>query len=526
MSDNFSKTDTTPEKRFNRTSFQSPVIEGGKLPPQALELEEAVLGAIMLESDVLTDVMDILQPDAFYKDANKKIYECILELSTDSQPIDLLTVSQKLRTKGELEIAGGHFYLSQLTTKVASGANAEFHARIIVEKFIQRSLIKVSSQLTKKAYEDSTDVLELLDSAQQELFNIAEGNIKKSFTSLSELMEQAIKQIEDAKNSNTDGVSGVPTGFTALDKVTSGWQNSDLIIIAARPAMGKTAFVLSMARNVAVDFKMPVALFSLEMSSLQLVTRLIASETGIPQDKIRRGNLAEHEYAQLHSKIEGLSQAPLFIDDTPALSVLELRAKCRRLAQQHHVKLIIIDYLQLMTAGGNSAGNRVLEISIISRSLKIIAKELAIPVIALSQLSRNVEARGGDKRPMLSDLRESGSIEQDADIVSFIYRPEYYGMLTDEDGASLENVGEIMIAKHRNGSVENVKLKFIKELAKFTNLDGDHLMHAGGDPFNANAGMLPTGEFDDNYSQPQSITRQSKMNDHDDDFAADNDAPF
>lgn len=515
MSESFNPSENTNTKSFNKPSFNTPVIEGGKLPPQALELEEAVLGAIMLESDVLNDVLDILTPESFYKDSNQKIYAAILELSADSEPIDLLTVSQKLRSKGELEIVGGNFYISQLTTKVASGANAEYHARIIVEKYIQRSLIRVSSQLTKKAYEDSSDVLELLDSAQQELFNITEGNIKKSFDSIEDIMALAIEQIEEAKNNNKDGVTGVPTGFAVLDKVTSGWQPSDLIIIAARPAMGKTAFVLSMARNVAVQFKQPVAFFSLEMSSIQLVLRLIASETGISSEKIRRGNLQDHEYAQLHQKIKTLTDAPMFIDDTPALSVLELRAKCRRLAQQHGIKLVVIDYLQLMTAGGNNAGNRVQEISTISRSLKIIAKELNIPVIALSQLSRSVEARGGDKRPMLSDLRESGSIEQDADIVSFIYRPEYYGMLTDEDGNTLENVGEIMIAKHRNGSVENVRLKFIKNLAKFTNLDGDGFSMEQ-DPFNASAGMSPGDDFDN--EQPVSITRQSKMNDSDDDI--------
>jgi len=286
------------------------------------------------------------------------------------------------------------------------------------------------------------------------------------------LIKTALDQIEIARQ-NTSGVSGVPTGFTALDRVTSGWQNSDMIVVAARPGMGKTAFVLSMARNMAVEFQRPVALFSLEMSSVQLVQRLIASETEIDAEKLRKGNLADHEFHQLHQRISRIAEAPIFIDDTPALSVFELRAKCRRLKAQHGIQMIIIDYLQLMTAGGdNKGGNREQEISTISRSIKQIAKELDVPVIALSQLSRQVETRGGDKRPLLSDLRESGAIEQDADIVAFIYRAEYYGINEDADGNPTQGKAEIIIAKHRNGSLEDVPLRFIGRLAKFANLDG------------------------------------------------------
>lgn len=444
----------------------------GKLPPQAIDLEEAVLGALMLEKDALTAVVDILKPESFYKDAHKEIYQSILDLFNAGEPIDLLTVSNQLRKNGKLEVVGGAFFITELTSKVSSAANIEYHARIITEQAIKREMIQVASEIQKDAFEETTDVFELLDKMEQSLFEISESNIRKNYTDMRSIMREAITELENKKGQK-DGLTGVPSGFTALDRVTSGWQKSDLIIIAARPAMGKTAFVLSVLRNAAVDHSRPVAIFSLEMSSIQLVNRLISSEAELDSEKIKKGNLADYEWEQLIHKTNKLSTAPLFVDDSPALSILELRAKCRRLKAQNDVQLIVVDYLQLMSGDtkGGMSGNREQEISSISRALKKIAKELNVPVIALSQLSRAVETRGGDKRPQLSDLRESGAIEQDADIVMFLYRPEYYGITEDEEGQSTAGVGEVIIAKHRNGSLENVKLRFIGKFTKFTDLD-------------------------------------------------------
>jgi replicative DNA helicase len=413
-------------------------LEAGKLPPQAPELEQAVLGALMLERNAVNEAIDILQPESFYVEAHKKIFDAILGLFRNDQPIDILTVTEGVEeTQGELDIVGGPFYISQLTNKVASSANVQYHARIISQKHILRELIRISAEMTRDAYDDTADVFDLLDKAEQDLYAITSGNLKRNYEPMSDLIQGAIAQIENAKN-KTGGVSGMPTGFVQLDKLTAGWQRSDMVIVAARPAMGKTAFVLSMARNIAVEHKRAVAVFSLEMSSTQLVTRLIASEAGISSEKLRKGDLNDAEFTILHQHIARLTNAPIFIDDTPGLNIFELRAKARRLKSQHNVDLIIIDYLQLMTAGGDSkGGNREQEISSISRSIKSIAKELDVPIIALSQLSRAVETRGGDKRPMLSDLRESGAIEQDADIVCFLYRPEYYKIHEDEHGSTL-----------------------------------------------------------------------------------------
>ena len=448
-------------------------LEKGKLPPQALDLEEAVLGAMMIDKKGVDEVIDILQSDAFYKDAHKHIFEAIFQLFTDSQPIDLLTVSSQLKKNAKLELAGGDFYLIQLTQKIASSAHIEFHSRIILQKYIQRSLIRISSEIIEESYDETTDVFDLLDKAETKLYEVTQGNIKRSSETAQSLVIQAKKRIEEI--ANKEGLSGIATGFEKLDKITSGWQPSDLVIIAARPGMGKTAFVLSMARNIAIDFGHPVALFSLEMSSVQLITRLISSETGLSSEKLRTGKLEKHEWEQLSVKVKDLEKAPLFIDDSPSLSIFDLRAKARRLASQHGIKLIIVDYLQLMTAGGNGkgGGNREQEISTISRNLKALAKELEVPVIALSQLSRAVETRGSSKRPLLSDLRESGAIEQDADIVSFIYRPEYYKIEEWDDDEQSPTAGqaEFIIAKHRNGSLENIRLKFIGNLGKFDNLE-------------------------------------------------------
>ncbi len=448
-------------------------LEKGKLPPQAVDLEEAVLGAMMIDKKGVDDVIDILHSETFYKQAHQYIFDAMFTLFNESEPIDLLTVSNQLRKDSKLESVGGDFYLVNLTQKVSSSAHIEFHARIILQKYIQRRLISISSEIIDEAYDETTDVFDLLDSAETKLFDVTQGNLKKSSEAAEGLVSQALKKIEEI--AGKEGMSGVPSGFTKLDALTSGWQPSDLVIIAARPGMGKTAFVMSMAKNMSIDFDIPVAIFSLEMSSVQLITRMISSETGIPSGKLRKGDLQPHEWEQLNIKVKNLSKAPIFIDDTPSLSIFDLRAKARRLASQHGVKIIVIDYLQLMTAGTNTkgTGNREQEISMISRNLKALAKELNIPVIALSQLSRAVETRGGSKRPLLSDLRESGAIEQDADIVSFIYRPEYYGQTEwdDEERTPCEGQGEFIVAKHRNGGLENIRLKFTGHLAQFSDLE-------------------------------------------------------
>ena len=450
--------------------LQEIVQDLGKVPPQAIEIEEAVLGALMLEKDAAASVIDILQSESFYKDTHRVIYECILNLSVNHEPIDLLTVTEELKNQGKLEMIGGPYYLTQLTSKVASAAHVEYHARIVAQKYIQRELIRVSSDIQEKAFDSNQDVDELLDLAEGELFNVAFGNIKKETQKIDVLIEKAIARMEEL-STRESGLSGIPSGFTKLDRITSGWQPSDLVIIAARPSMGKTAFMLSMARNMAVEHEKPVAIFSLEMSSIQLVNRLIVSETELAAEKIRNGQLKKYEWEQLEIKLKTLVSAPIFIDDTPAISVFELRAKARRLKLQYQIQLLVVDYLQLMTGPPDSSGSREQEVSSISRSLKAIAKELDIPIIALSQLNRSVELRAGDKRPQLSDLRESGAIEQDADIVIFIHRPERFGLTEDSEGRSTIGIADIIIAKHRNGAVGDIQLRFKSEQAKFTELD-------------------------------------------------------
>ncbi len=477
--------DRNSQRGFGKNLFlESFRNETGKLPPQALELEEAVLGALMIEKDALTSVVDILQPSSFYKESHQRIYNAILQLFGKSEPIDMLTVTTQLRSNGELEFIGGASYLVKLTNKVNSAANIEYHARIITQSAIKRDMIKIAGDILKDAYEDTTDVFTLLDKIEQNFFEISERNIRKNYADASTIMRATIEELEKKKN-NKDGLTGVASGFTALDRITSGWQNTELTIIAARPAMGKTAFVVSAMRNAAVEWGVPVALFSLEMSATQLMLRLISAEAEIDSNKLRKGKLENHEWVQLHQKIKNLSSAPIYIDDTPALSILEMRAKCRRLKAQFDIGLVIIDYLQLMTAesGGGGKGNREQEIAAISRAMKNLAKEINVPVIALSQLSRAVETRGGDKRPQLSDLRESGSIEQDADMVMFLYRPEYYKITQDEQGNSTEGVGEVIIAKNRSGDVDTVKLKFIGKYTKFTDLDGFYTPLPGQDNF-------------------------------------------
>ncbi len=490
----------------------------GKLPPQAIELEEAVLGALMIEKDALNSVIDILKAESFYKESHQRIYNAIITLFTNSEPIDLLTVTNQLRQLGELEMVGGAQYVTTLTTKINSAANIEYHARVVAQSAMKREMISVASKILQDAFEDTTDVFTLLDTVEQSLFKISESNIRKNYADMSAIMTEALRELE-RRREQKDGLTGVPSGFTQLDRLTSGWQPTELIILAARPAMGKTAFVVSSLRNAAVDFGMPVAIFSLEMSAVQLVNRMISAEAELDSEKLKKGNLAPHEWTQLHQRIDRLMRAPIYIDDTPALSILELRAKCRRLKQQHDIQMIVIDYLQLMQGdGGKGGGNREQEIASISRALKNLAKELNVPVIALSQLSRAVETRGGDKRPQLSDLRESGSIEQDADMVAFLYRPEYYGFTQDDAGNSVQGVGEVIIAKNRSGSLDTIQLRFIGKYTKFADLDGYYSPNPSTTPSGANAAtfgndakMPPSSSFD--TSPPVGGTFKSKAND-------------
>src|SRR4030043_455719 len=464
----------------------------GKVPPQAIDMEEAVLGAIMLEKEAVITILDILKPESFYKDAHKKIFKAISDLSLREYPVDLYTVTEELRNHNEIESVGGPVYLTQLTSKVVSAANVDYHARIVAQKYIQRELIRVSSEIQTRSFDDSIDVTDLLDFSENALFQIAEGNIKREVAPINVVIKEAIREIEEA-GKREDALVGIPSGFTKLDRLTSGWQKSELIIIAARPSMGKTALALSMARNMAIDHGKKVAIFSCEMSSIQLVNRLIIAETDIAGDKIKNGRLNEEEWKQLDTRIKKLVQAPIFIDDTPAISIFELRAKCRRLMAQHKLDIVIVDYLQLMS-GPENTGSREQEVSNISRSLKSIAKELNVPIIALSQLNRSVEMRGGTKRPLLSDLRESGAIEQDADMVVFIHRQDKFGLMTFEDGSSTKGIAEIIVAKNRNGPVDDIKLRFREEKAQFVDLD----------EFDIEETSEPVS--------PQSITLGSKMN--------------
>ncbi|MBE7175057.1 MAG: replicative DNA helicase [Mucilaginibacter polytrichastri] len=508
---------TSSDRRSRVPSFSQNPGGLGKLPPQATDLEEAVLGALMLEKDALSSVIDILKPDVFYRDAHQKIFMAIHTLFEKSSPVDILTVTAQLRQQGDIEMVGGAYYITELTNRVASAANIEFHARIIVQKFIQRELIRISTEIINSAFEDTSDVFELLDMAEKNLFDLAQNNLRRETRAMGDIVRESLKNLEELRN-KTDGLTGVPSGFTGLDRITSGWQRSDLIIIAARPGMGKTAFVVSCARNAAVQFKKGVAIFSLEMSSVQLVNRLLAGEAEISQEKIRRGDLAEWEWQKMINKIGSLSAAPLYIDDTPALNIFEFRAKCRRLKAQYNIDMVIVDYLQLMHGkGDNKGGNREQEIGSISRALKSVAKELDIPVIALAQLSRAVETRpGNSKRPQLSDLRESGSIEQDADQVLFLYRPEYYGFKEDdEDGSSTEGIGEVIIGKNRHGELTRVKLRFVKEFVKFADLDGDFGAPQSGGGFASP--LLPSAEFDKPGGNGNIIIKGSRMNEMNDD---------
>jgi replicative DNA helicase len=498
----------------------------GKLPPQARELEEAVLGAIMLEKSAFDTVIEILKPECFYTDVNQRIFKAFQSLAQQSMPIDMLTVVEQLKTSEELEAVGGPYYITKLTNAVVSTANIEAHSRIILQKFIQRELIRISGEIISDAYEDSTDVFDLLDDSETKMFSITNNYLKNNYEDIGNALAKTINRIDELRT-KTEDISGVPSGFASLDRITYGWQPTDLIILAARPSVGKTAFALNLARNAALspnkEKRTAVGFFSLEMSSSQLVQRILSAESGIAMEKIARGKLEDHEYKQLHVKgVQSLEQAPIFIDDTAALNIFEFRAKARRLVNKHNVGIIIIDYLQLMSGTADRGSNREQEISTISRNLKALAKELNIPIIALSQLSRAVETRKESKMPQLSDLRESGAIEQDADMVMFIYRPEYYENFSNEHGESTRGETHIKIAKHRNGSLETIKLRALLHIQRFEEWDGDSgpALSSGGNwkPL----GPQPSQAGDDNNAR-LFIQKGSRMND--DTFGEDED-PF
>jgi replicative DNA helicase len=494
----------------------------GKVPPQARELEEAVLGAVMLEKSAFDTVIEILKPECFYVDAHQRIFKAFRNLANSSQPIDILTVVEELKKTEELDMVGGAYFVTKLTNSVVSTAHLEAHARIVLQKFIQRELIRTSGETISEAYEDTTDVFDLLDQAESRLFEITNNHLRKNYSDLQTVLMHTLKRIDDLRQS-TEDLTGVASGFPSLDRITYGWQPTDLIILAARPAVGKTAFALNLARNAAKKRgdreATAVAFFSLEMSASQLVQRILSAESEIWLEKIARGKLEEHEMQQLLVKgINALDKAPIFIDDTPALNIFELRAKCRRLKNKHNVGLIIIDYLQLMSGtGDNRSGNREQEISSISRNLKGLAKELSVPIIALSQLSREVEKRkDGNKMPQLSDLRESGAIEQDSDMVMFLYRPEYYDVTTNEMGEDNRGETHVRIAKHRNGSLDTVKLRAKLHIQKFE--EEDNMGPLPGLPAGGSWKPVNNPGGEDNAGGSRLfIERGSKMNDLGDD---------
>lgn len=440
----------------------------GKVQPQALPLEEAVLGAILLDSNALTIVLDILKPESFYLNAHNLIYVAFLELYELNLPIDSLTVVEQLKKRNELEIIGGPLFIANLTNRIGSSANIEAHARMLSEKKMRRDLIVLAQAVLKDSYEEAKDVFDLMESVETTIFEVTQAMLTKSSQRIGSIAIQELKNMEAI--SKMEGMAGIPVNLLAVDKILKGSRKTDFIILAARPAMGKTSYALQLARECAMTEKRPCAIFSLEMGEKQLVSRIISAETGINGFKLRDAELDESEWATVNEQVVKLSEVPIYIDDTAGISLFEMRAKARRLKMQFGIEMIIIDYLQLMKAGGNFKGSREQEVSAISRGLKEMAKELDIPVIALSQLSRAVETRGGSKRPMLSDLRESGSLEQDADVVTFLYRPEYYGILEDDEGQSLKGVTELIIAKHRGGSTDTANIQFNPTTTSFEDL--------------------------------------------------------
>ena len=459
----------------NRRPAQTPIDNAyGHIPPQAVEIEQVVLGALLIDGEAFGVVSEMLHPETFYDPRHKHIFTAIQTLNMTERPADILTVREELLKMGKLEDAGGPMYLVELSSKVSSSASVEYHSRILAQKYMARQLISYASNIETKAFDDTVDTDVLMQEAEGALFELSQRNMKQDYTQIDPVVHKAYEILQKAA-ANSGGLTGIPSGLDDLDAVTSGWQRSDLVIIAGRPAMGKTSYALSVAKYIAVDYRIPIAFFSLEMSNVQLVNRLISNVCEIPGNKILNGQLTEEEWARLDQNIRKLEGAPLYIDDTPGLSVFELRTKARRLVKEKNVQIIMIDYLQLMNATGMRFGSRQEEVSTISRSLKGLAKELDIPILALSQLNRSVESRGdGDtkgidsKRPQLSDLRESGAIEQDADMVQFVHRPEYYHIYED-NGRDLRGMAQIIIAKHRKGATKDVLLAFKGEFTRFAN---------------------------------------------------------
>ena len=499
-------TESRPAKSLSYNRVESTLGTTGKVTPQAVEFESAVLGALMIDDNAVSNILDFLSAKMFYVEAHQHIFSAIEKLFMLAQPIDLLTVTNQLRKDKLLEVVGGASYLASLTNRVTSSANIEYHARVVMEKFVVRELIHNCNDIITDSYDESNDVLDLLDKAEEKIFNIVENNFKRDSKPLHQVVSSAIENLESIRE-NADDLQGVPCGLRSIDEKTGGWQKSDLIIVAGRPGMGKTSFVLTIARNSALEYNKPVALFSLEMSAEQLVHRLFSMESGVPSDHISKGNLSEAEWIKLMENVGKLQSTNLIIDDTPALSVFDLRAKCRRLKHKQDIQLIIVDYLQLMRGGNdsmNKTGNREQEISFISRSLKALAKELNVPVIVLSQLNRAVETRGGNKRPMLSDLRESGSIEQDADMVLFLYRPEYYSIDQFEDNTPSAGLAEIMFEKNRHGSTGSVRVRFISRNTRFVDMEQPY-MEGQEQTFTDNMLLKPNTNFD--------VLLDSSMND-------------
>ena len=494
-----------PGQRNNSRRDQSPMeFTYGHVMPQALEMEKAVLGALMIDKDAYLEVCDLLRPESFYEPRNQMVYEAIQRLTIEGSPVDVLTVTDKLGKMGKLEEVGGPGYVAELSSRVASSANIEYHANVVAEKYLSRQMIHYVGVIGKKTFDETYEIKDVIQEAESILFELTQKNMKKDYSVLAPILDNAIKIVEKA-HSNIGGLTGISTGYYKLDDMTCGLQNSDLVIIAGRPAMGKTAFALSLAKNIAADQKIPMAFFSLEMTDVQLANRLISNACGIDSKKLLSGQLDRIEWDRLDKHLGILTDAPLYIDDTEALSVMDLRTKARRLKQEHDIRLIMIDYLQLMTANGMRYNNRQEEVSLISRSLKGLAKELNIPVLALSQLNRGVESREGveGKRPQLSDLRESGAIEQDADMVVFLHRPEYYKIYQNENGTiDYRGKAEVIIAKHRKGATDTIMMVFRGEYTRFENLEDN--MSWNSPPIDGgviveskiNGGGMPFGGFD------------------------------
>ncbi len=491
-----------PEQRTSRKKPQAVNLDAlgtemGNKPPQALDFEEAVLGALLIEPNCVDEVMEELQASSFYDPKHRMIFEAMVSLNTEHVALDLLSVSQKLRAEGILDEVGGVVKLASLSEKIGAAAHIEYYIKILKQKKIQRDLITASYEILKQSYDDSVKVDDLVDGAQSKIFEAIQSNTRKDVQDIGSVINDALERVE--KMQDQEGLSGVPSGFVTLDRITQGWQRSDLIILAARPSVGKTAFALNIARNAAVDHNMPVAVFSLEMPVIQLAMRLMITESGLPADKIKGGaKLSPDEWGQLQEKIKRLAAAPLYVDDTPSLPIMEFRSKAKRLVSTKGVRLIIVDYLQLMQGPPELRGFREQEVAAISRTLKATAKELDIPIIALSQLSRNsVQRANSNGKPMLSDLRESGSIEQDADMVIFVHRPDFLGLSENPED---KDKTQIIIAKHRNGEIGEIDMVFKSDMVKFMEADDTLLARAEGQSYEIGSAMNDDYPVDGGYN--------------------------